>query len=208
MLFLTIPILCAVLAMAGVTVIVWRKMAFLRKLTPESHEMGDTWFHDMAPEAIDWVRGIQWRQALRSMLIEFEKVLRQGRILMSAVDRASDRLVHKVRRVHEETHRQVQEKQAQIEAAKEEEEQDLEAIDLDDPEQLKLREQSLIVEIAQSPKDATLYSDLARVYVKLGNFADAIESLQTAVKLDPEHPTLAKRLEALKKRVASRQATV
>jgi tetratricopeptide (TPR) repeat protein len=194
--------------MIGITVIVWRKMSFLRKLTPEAHEMGDTWLHDMAPETIDWLRGIHWRQYTRSLLIEFEKVLRQGRILMSAVDRASDRLVRKVRRVHEETTRQVEEHKAQIEAAKEEEEQDLEAIDLDDPEQLKLREQSLIVAIAQNPKDAVLYSDLARVYVKLGNFADAIESLQTAAKLDPEDQILVRRLEAIKRRMASQQAAI
>ena len=43
MLYLTIPLGLALVALLGAAVIIWRKMSFLRRLTPESHEMGDTW---------------------------------------------------------------------------------------------------------------------------------------------------------------------
>ena len=211
MLYLTIPPGLTLVALIGVAVIVWRKMSFLRKLTPESHEVGATWLHDMAPEAIDWFRSIPWHEYRRNFLVELEKLIRRGRLLISFVDRSSDKLVRKVRRGHQEADRQVQEQQEQaqiIESAKEEEEKDLEELDMDDPDQLKLKEQSLIVQIAQDPKDAQLYSELARVYMKLRNYADAVESLKAAAKLEPENEVFTRRLESAKKRLSDQQATV
>lgn len=203
MFYLTIPLGFALIAFIGVVVIVWRKMPFLRKLTPEAHEVGDTWLHDMAPEAITWLRNIHWQEYKQKFLVELEKLIRRWRLLMSVADRASDRLVKKVRRGHQEAARQVQEQQAQvIESVKEEEDKDSEELNMDDPDQLKQKEQSLIVQIAQNPKDAQLYSELARVYAKLRNYADAVESLKAAVKLKPEDESFTKRLEVAKKRLA------
>jgi len=208
-LYLTIPLGLALIALIGAAVIIWRKMSFLRKLTPEAHEVGATWLHDMVPEAIDWFRSIPWHEYQRNFLVELEKLIRRGRLLVSFVDRVSDKLVRKVRHGHQEAARQVQEQQAQIiESAKEEEEKDLEELDMDDPDQLKLKEQSLIVQIAQDPKDVQLYSELARVYMKLRNYADAVESLKAAAKLEPENEVFTRRLESAKKRLSDQQATV
>lgn len=208
MLFFIIPLSLAAAALLVVAIIVWRKMSFLRKLTPESHDVGDTWLHDMAPEVITKAKSVHWRQYLHALLVEFEKFLRRTRVAMSALDRASDKLVRKVRRVHQETAKQVQDIQEKRQEEAREEEKDLEELDMNDPDQLKQEEQRLIVAIAQSPKDVNLYSDLARVYAKLGNLADAVEALQAAVKLDPENENFAKRLESAKKRLSAQSSNV
>jgi tetratricopeptide (TPR) repeat protein len=207
-LFFIIPLSLAVAALLIVTIVVWRKMSFLRKLTPEAHDMGDTWLHDMAPEVITKARGIHWRQYMHLVLVEFEKFLRRVRLAMSALDRASDRLVRKVRRVHQETAKQVQDIQEKQDEAVREEEKDLEELDMNDPDQLRQEEQRLIVAIAQHPKDVDLYSELARVYAKLGNLADAVEALQAAVKLDSENENFKKRLESAQKRLSAQSPKI
>jgi tetratricopeptide (TPR) repeat protein len=198
--FFIIPLALALVALGGIAVIVWRKMPYLRKLMPESHQVGTTVLHDFAPEAIDWFESIPWRQYVHNALVEFEKFLRRVRLAMSSFDRISDQFIRKVRRVHQETARQHEQivAEREEEAAAKQEEPD--EIDLDDPEQLRQEEQRLIVAIAQDPKDAGLYSRLARVYMRLQNYGDAIEALQQAVKNAPEDEMLAKRLERARRR--------
>lgn len=198
--FLTIPLVLACIALVGIVIIVWRKMPYLRKLTPESHETGTTPVHDLAPELIDWFRAIPWRQYLHNVLVEFEKFLRQIRMVVSSLDRVSDLVIRRVRTVHQETARQHEAvvAQRQEEAAAKEEEPD--EIDMSDLEQLKQEEQRLIVAIAQDPKDVQLYSRLAQVYMRLQNYSDAVEALEAAVKLDSDDASLKKRLERAKQR--------
>lgn len=199
MLFFLIPLSLALIALGGIGVVVWRKVPYLRKLMPEAHETGDTVFHDFAPELIEWFQGIPWRDYVHNILVELEKVLRRIRLLMASLDRLSDRVIHKVRRVHQETARQ----QEQITAEREEaavKQEEPDEIDMSDPEQLRQEEQRLIVAIAQNPKDSTLFSRLAQVYMRLQNYADAVEALEAAVKLDPENTGLKKRLERARQR--------
>jgi len=190
-----------VLALIGAGVVVWRKMAYLRRLTPEAHEVRENWLHDMAPEVVEWFRNVPFKQYQHDLLLEFEKFIRRVRLMFLAVDRLSERLVHKVRRAHIQTAKEVTAQQEQREAKAEE--RDVEEIDLDDPEQLKAEEQRLIVAIAQNPRDASLYSDLARVYMKMHNFADAVEALAAAVKLEPGNESYQRRLESAKRRLAA-----
>jgi tetratricopeptide (TPR) repeat protein len=198
--FIIIPLALVFFSCVIVTIVVWRKMPYLRKLQPEAHEMGDTVLHDFAPEVIDAVKAVPWRQYVHNALVEFEKALRRGRLLMSSLDRASDKAIKKVRRVHEETARQHEQIVAERkeEAARKEEEPD--EIDMEDPDQLRQEEQRLIVAIAQNPKDFDLYSRLARVYMRLQNYADAVEALEAAQKLAPEDESIASRLERARKR--------
>lgn len=200
MLYLYIPLGLAIGALAGIIVIVWRKRAYLRKLTPESHETGQTIVHDLAPELIDWFRSIPWRQYLRNALVELETFLRNVRGVMSSVDRVSDKVIRRVRTVHQETARQHEEIVAQRqeeEAAKLEEPDE---IDMDDPVQLKQEEQRLIIAISQDPKDVQLYTRLAQVYMRLQNYSDAIEALEAAIKLEPDDSSIKKRLERARQR--------
>lgn len=198
--YLLVPLSLALAAFIGIVIIVWRKMPYLRKLTPESHEVGDTILHDFAPEAIDWFRSVPWRQYLQNILGELEKLLRRIRLMMSTIDRASDTVLRTVRRAHQESARRQEQATAEHEAAKQEQAaEDDEEINLNDPEQLKQEEQRLIVAIAQNPKEVGLYSDLARVYMKMRNFADAVEALEAAAKLEPENENFQRRLESARR---------
>jgi tetratricopeptide (TPR) repeat protein len=85
-----------------------------------------------------------------------------------------------------------------VEAARAEEEPD--EIDMEDTEQVRQEEQRLIVAIAQNPKDAQLFSQLARVYMRLQNYGDAVEALTAATKLVPDDEMMAKRLERARRR--------
>jgi len=119
---------------------------------------------------------------------------------MSSLDRASDKVIRKVRNVHQATARQeeVIAAQRQEEVARQAEEPD--ELDMDDPEQLQAEEQRLIVAIAQHPKEVDLYSQIARVYMRLHNYADAIEALKQATKLEPANDQFLKRLERARRK--------
>lgn len=200
--FLIIPSSLALAALLVVVVIVWRKRTYLRKLTPEAHTFGETIVHDFAPELMAWVESVPWRRFVHNLLVEIEKVLRKARLLMSSLDQASDKVIRKVRTVHQATAKQHKEivAQRQEEVAKmAEQTEEPDELDMDDPEQLRQEEQRLIVAIAQNPKEVSQYVRLARVYMRLENFGDAIEALQAAAKLDPEDEVIAKRLERARK---------
>ena len=206
MLYLTIPLGIALVATLAAVVIVLRKMSYLRKLTPESHEMGDTVLHDYAPEAVEWFKGIPWRQYLHRVLATVEGFLDRVRTAMFSLGRASDSIMKSVRRAGQQAAKShevaVAQRVAEKEEKKKEEERDLDELDMEDPADLKAEEQRLIVAIAQNPRDPKLYSDLARVYMRLGSYTDATEALKEAVKLEPDNEEYGRRLERAKNRKA------
>ena len=69
-------------------------------------------------------------------------------------------------------------------------------------DQLKKEEQTLIVEIAKSPKDVDLYKKLADIYIEMGNNEDAHEALSAAYNLKPGDEELSKNLEKIKKHLS------
>lgn len=202
MAYLFIPLAIALVAVLVVAVIVARKMPYLRKLTPEAHETGETLIHDFAPEAVTWVRGVPWRQYLHRALAEIEIGLNRLRQAMYALGHASESVMKGVRRAGQKAARSHEAVVAQLEEQKKERETEYDAdeIDLTDPEQLRAEEQRLIVAIAQNPKDVSLYSDIARVYMRLHAYHDAVEALEQAVKLDPDTTEYLKRLERARRK--------
>src|SRR3989344_7164044 len=84
-------------------VIVRRKMPYLRKLSPEAHEVSDNIFEDFFPELISWYNQIPWHQYRQTSLQELEKGLRWMRLAFLKIDHASARLIQKIRRTHQAT---------------------------------------------------------------------------------------------------------
>src|SRR3990167_4729165 len=82
-------------------------MPYLKKLTPESHQMGATLWHDMFPEMIDGFHRIKFREYFTLTLVETEKLLRKIRLVFSKIDRVSNLLITHVRRVHRESASQI-----------------------------------------------------------------------------------------------------
>lgn len=202
MLYLTIPFGIFAAAVLAIAVIAWRKMPYLRKLTPEAHPSGKTVLHDYAPELIERMKAIPWRQALHGAILRIEDALRGIRDAMRRLDQASDRILHSVRR---DVQKAAQEHEKELTRREEErrqlQERDTDEVDFDDPEQLKAEEQRLIVAIAQNPKDHGLYSDLARIAMRMHNWKDAVESLGQAAKLEPENEQYRKRLERARRKM-------
>lgn len=193
MLFYLIPLSLIAVSLLAIGVIVWRKLPYARKLTPEISGSEHSLFYDFFPEFARNVSGARIKEYLSIWLQEIEKLIRKVRILFSRVDRLSDSMITRIRKVNQQ--------RVPKEEAKEPAEEKVvrpqvqEYVDIPtvqvrsrrsaDIATLRTEEQKLIVEIAHSPKNARLYRDLGEVYVKMKNYEDAKESFATALKLNP-----------------------
>ncbi|MEK7525710.1 MAG: tetratricopeptide repeat protein [Patescibacteria group bacterium] len=196
--FILIPIAVAVVALIGAGIIVGKKLTYLRKLNPESHEVGVSLWHDMFPEAINTANKIQVREHWSNWLTELEKALRQTRVWFSKLDRWWAGIINRVRTAREDSMPE------DVQTPLADEVTSVPAVEPSvrivskksklDPQKLKEEEQRLIVEIAQNPKDGLLYETLGDVYVQMGNFNDAIESFKAAISLNPEDQGLKNKL--------------
>ena len=196
--FILIPIAVAVVALIGAGIIVGKKITYLRKLNPESHEVGVSLWHDMFPEAINTANKIQVREHWSHWLTELEKVLRQTRVWFSKLDRWWAGIINRVRTAREDSMPEDAQTSLVDEVASVPSvEPSVRIVNKKsklDPQKLKEEEQRLIVEIAQNPKDGLLYETLGDVYVQMGNFNDAIESFKAAISLNPEDQGLKNKL--------------
>ena len=136
-------------------------------------------------------------------LMEAEKTLRKTRLIFLKVDRLSDVLIKKIRRVHVNG-------QLKVHIAEENlnENNSSPAISTADnkkqisegkatsPNFLKNEEQRLIIEIAKNPKDYHLYEMLGDLYVEMESFTDAKESYEASVELNPQNESLKQKLSA------------
>lgn len=176
-------------------------MSYLRKLSPESHEVSDNIFEDFFPELISWFKQIPWHQYQQTSLQELEKGLRWMRLAFLKIDHASARLIQKVRRTHLATHLEhtasVQ-SEASTEVAVPEH---MEIVAEPTPEDLKGQEQQLIIEIAQDPKNAGLYETLGDLYLKMDNISDAKEAYEAGLGFGPDNITLARKYSRLLKKI-------
>lgn len=195
--FIIVPSILIGISLIGIALIVRRKLSYLRKLSPDSHEVGEHLWDDYFPELIHWLGHTKWRESRQAVLRETEKLLRRMRLVLLKVDHISDRLIKKVRRVHltghlENTASQLGNNETlAIEPSKPAE---------ITPEDLKAREQQLIIEIAQNPKNPELYETLGDLYVKMGSAQDAQEAYEAALGFDPDNQALARKYSVLLKK--------
>lgn len=196
--YLLLPFLLIVLSAGGIVYIVYRKMPYLKKLTPESHEMSDNIFQDFFPEVMVYANEAKLKEYQKVILQELEKLVRRLRVVTLRVDHLSDRLIKKIRHRHISTHL---EHQALLEEQKVAEPDT--AIELNkesSQEDLKAREQQLIVEIAKNPKEVGLYIELGDLYLAMHNVGEAKESFEAALALNPHDLVLARKYSQLLKK--------
>ncbi len=199
--FLLIPTVLFLASAAGIAVIVWRKLPYLKKLVPASHSTGEPWLHDMFPELVGGYRAIPFRQHKETWLKETEKLLRKMRLLFSKIDRVSDTLIHKVRRVHLESAIRDDASAGQDMIALPGADNQTAVIPVKpkhqakpDADQLKRREQELIVAIAKDPRNDKLFAELGDLYMEMKSFSDAKETFEAALELAQENEELKKKL--------------
>jgi tetratricopeptide (TPR) repeat protein len=177
-------------------VIVFRKMPYLNKLTPETHMpvrtgvMGD-FLADLLPEFSEVVKGLKLKEYVHPWLVELEKFLRKLRVVSLKMDRISESWIKKIRKGHgfRTTHSSIAEK-TEAEETRVLKVQPAPKTSLED---MKREEQRLIIEIAKNPKDAKLYEILGDLYIKINNFSDAKESFDAAIELNPHNEELQKK---------------
>lgn len=193
MLFYLIPLSLIAVSILAIGIIIWRKLPYARKLTPDSQVPEHSLFYDFFPEAARNFGSGRIKEYLSIWLQEIEKLIRKIRLLFSRVDRLSDSMIKRIRKVNQQ--------RVAKEEAKESVEETLESkipeyVDVPtvqvrgrrstvDAATLKKEEQRLIVEIAHAPKNPRLYRELGEVYVKMKNYDDAKESFSTALKFNP-----------------------
>ncbi len=200
--FIIIPLVFVAISLLGIAIIVRPKLPYLRKLSPDAHQVGEHLIEDYFPELVQWVNNIPWREFRKNSLREIEKLLRRLRLILLKIDHVSDRLIKRVRRTHVADH--VEQVVNSIEKLPEP------MVSLPTPseptlEDLKAQEQQLIIDISQDPKNPQLYETLGDLYVKIGSDQDAQEAYEAALGFNPDNQVLARKYSALlkKKEIAS-----
>ena len=193
--FILIPLVLVLASAAGIFFIVWRKMPYLRKLTVTDVQSGQSMWSDLFPELANVINTTRLKHYRGVWLLELEKVLRRLRVMSMKMDRMSDSLIKKIRNVTERKH----EKHHGAAAAETGEttptfaEQSRSSDRSVGADEMKKEEQKLIIEIAKNPKNSSLYEVLGDLYMKMSNFADAKESYEAAIELNPAKEELKKK---------------
>ncbi|HVZ10819.1 MAG TPA: tetratricopeptide repeat protein [Candidatus Paceibacterota bacterium] len=196
--FILIPAVGIIASLAGIAYIVSRKMPYLKKLSPDIHERGETIFHDFFPEIVDWTRTIHLKEIRQAFLRETEKAVRRLRIASMKIDTAADNLIKRIRREHASGKMELQTLTEEAMMPAVPAAPSLPAAPT--MEDLKAKEQQLIIEIAKNPKDIELYIALGDLYLEMHNTEEAKESYEAALALDPSNPELARKYSQLLKK--------
>ncbi len=189
--YIALPLILICVSAILIVIIVARKIPYLRKLTPDAHEVEGNLFSNMFPEVVNGAKQIKFHEYRQIALTEMEKFLRRLRVLSLRMDRVSDSLIKKIRKIHVANGIEV--------PAVRDEKKDLISSGVDNilpievrkksvvSDMLKKEEQELIIEIAQDPKNSKLYEKLGDLYLKMDAIEDAIESYKTALQIEPEN---------------------
>src|SRR3989344_3977525 len=199
--FILIPLILILGSVVGISIIIFRKMPYLNRLTPEMHVSTQTgvWsdiLTDLFPEFSEGFKGLKFREYGNLWLVELEKFIRRLRVFSLKMDRISDSWIKRIRRSINGFMKTVSDVVENVESSGVLVPmiQPVPAIILED---MKKEEQRLIIEIAKNPKDFKLYEILGDVYLKTNNLSDAKESYEAAIELNPHNEELQKKLSQL-----------
>lgn len=217
--FLLIPFLFLVLSTVGIAVIIFRKKSYLNKLfilnaTGNGENITSvfcwkTYGTDFFPELKVLIDGIEFSRYRSHWLIEIEKFLRKARVLSLRMDRVSDVLIKKIRRIHlnDKLNGHASRETGITETAG----GVIENSNTDtavgpttmSTTFLKNEEQRLIIEIAKNPKDTILYESLGDLYFEMENWADSKEAYEAAIELSPQNESLKQKLSSALEKITS-----
>jgi len=204
--YILTPLLLIFSSLLGITVIVWRKWEYIKKLamieSGSSEEVyGSLDFslgrygRELFPEVEEFIKKIKFDEYKTSWLLEVEKLLRKIRLIFLKIDSFSDSLIKKVRRVHANGKLNGQATNEVVEHINGTQTQkDLLSSQSISPAFLRNEEERLIIEIAHNPKDHQLYEKLGDLYVEMNGFVDAKESYEAAIELSPQNEALKQKL--------------
>lgn len=189
--FILVPLFLILASVIGVSVIVYRKMPYLKKLSPEIEVggAGDI-LTDLFPEFSEGLKNLKLNEYKDLWFKELEKFLRRLRVVSLKMDRISDSWIKKIRNGNWSS-------PTFVVSEKRETTEDPVIKAKTSPEitteDMKREEQRLIIEIAKNPKDFNLYEILGDLYVKMKSFSDAKESYEAAIELNSRNEELQKK---------------
>ena len=204
--YILVPLGLILASLAAIFIIIYRKSGYLDKLyslniAGDSSDAATSslkrfnainFTSELFPEIRQLLSKIDVNKYTTLWLVETEKFLRKVRLIFLRVDRLSDSLIKKIRRVHTNgklnghvVEELVAEQQPVIQAAEKEK---------ISPNFLKNEEERLIIEIAQNPKDPRLYEKLGDIYIEMENWKDAKESYEASIELNPTAEELKRKL--------------
>ena len=197
--YIILPLVVIVISTAVMAVIVGRKFPYLKKLpvdaaVPESGIVGG-----FLPEVFHFFKKIDLSFYKDLFFKELEKFLRRLRVVSLKIDSFTKHLIDKIRtngqkdRIEHLTPKQEDHQETEVAIMAK----------LSPEEKQKKEEHVLIIEIAKNPKSPELYKKLADIYILEENFSDAVEALETAMKLNPEDKKTAAKLRAVQKALPS-----
>ena len=210
--FLLIPFLFLVFSTIGIAAIILRKKSYLNKLSTLNNNgtsegaisafSWKTYGTDFFPEIKILIDRIEFSKYRAHWLIEMEKFLRKARVLSLRMDRASDALIKKIRRIHLND-------KLNGHASSEPEVVENQTTNMDGSTTmsttfLKNEEERLIIEIAKNPKDGKLYEQLGDLYVEMNNFVDGKESYEAAIELNSQDESLKQKLSSVLQKMNSK----
>ncbi len=199
--YIIVPLVIIVISAAIMAVIVGRKFPYLKKLPADAAVPESGIAEGFLPEVFLFFKKIDLSFYKDLFLKELEKFLRRLRVVSLKIDSFTKQLIDKIR-----TNGQ-KDRIEHLTPKQEENHQEAEEIiiaKLSPEEKQKKEEHVLIIEIAKNPKNPELYKKLADLYILAENFLDAVEALETAVKLDPEDKKTAAKLRAVQKALPSK----
>ena len=202
--FILIPLVLMLASAIGISIIFFRKMPYLNKLTPETHLSAQSsvlgyFLIDLLPELSERLQNLKLKEYGNLLFIELEKFLRRLRVISLKIDRISESWIKKIRKgnISRTTTSVITEKTEITETPILKVQSTLKT----NTEEIKKEEQRLIIEIAKNPKDFKLYEILGDLYVKMKSFSDAKESFEAAIELSPHDEKLQKRLSQVAKKL-------
>ena len=205
--FILIPLILILGSVVGISIIIFRKMPYLNRLTPEIHVSTQTgvWsdiLTDLFPEFSEGFKGLKFREYGNLWLVELEKFIRRLRVFSLKMDRISDSWIKRIRRSSNGFMKTVSDVVENVESSGVLVPmiQPVPAIILED---MKKEEQRLIIEIAKKPKDSVLYEKLGDLYVKMKDLSDAKESYEAAIELGPSDEKLQKKLSKVTEKLSA-----
>src|SRR3990167_122051 len=95
--FILTPLILLLVSVVGISVIIFRKMPYLNKLTPETH-IGGNVLADLFPEFSERFKSLKLKEYGNLWLVELEKLLRRLRVVSLKMDRISDSWIKKIRK--------------------------------------------------------------------------------------------------------------
>lgn len=210
--FLFVPLLLIFISILGIALIIFRKKDNINKFysinvtsDPEAAVLAGPGFNwqsygaEFFPEIASLLRKFKFHEHKSMWLMEAEKLLRRTRLVFLRIDRFSDELIKKIRRIHLNG----QEAVGPVEAKPVVEEVPAQPEEAISPAFLKNEEERLILEIAKNPKDPKLYEALGDLYSEMDSPGDAKESYEAAIELNPQSDILKQKLSSALEKAAS-----